>query len=587
MHTLVTVPAFLEQIRKKILHSVKSSKAKTLLNILERPKKLPFFLRRILSYPIRKRLFPSLDSVITGGSALCLEVEDFWENLGIRVVQGYGLTEASPLVTCNSFHQRVRGSVGTVVPKQAIMIDKNQEILIGGENVSSEYYQAPELNEHYFKDGWYRTGDIGRLDSEGNLYICGRTKEMILHSSGMNIFPSDIEAVIQKKKGIREAAVFEYPEGTSTLFAAILLENDQKPSQWNEKDFLYSCNQKLAQQQKLSRAFLWHKNTFPKTATLKLQRKKLIAEYEKSISIQIDDKEIENNDPLLQILSEYTSPSTEITDEANLIHDLGLDSVSMVDLVLSLEAKYSIELDENRLSAGFSVGDLRKELRSPRTCRKRVMSNFSPWSKQQKFLRSLLQKTVEKMWVKPRFSIQVNQKLLYQDSPCIFIANHSSHLDSVAILSTLPPKYRYELAIAAASDYFFSPEKRIQSKIYQLFLPLFPFYRSESFRDNLRNIGELLDRGQSIVLFPEGTRSRSGIMGKFQKGIGVIAKEMQVPIIPIHLTNTHALWPPQEKKPKRGSVLVNYGEPLRFSSHHEIEEITQILENKVKDLGKI
>ena len=148
------------------------------------------------------------------------DLEAFFSELGFLVIQGYGFTETAPIVTLNHpFHAR-KGSVGKPIAGVEVKIAADGEILVRGENVTSGYFQQPEETARAFEDGWFHTGDIGELKENGELAILGRKKEMIVTPEGLNVFPEDVESVLNQQPGVRDAAVI----GTDRVHAVLILD---------------------------------------------------------------------------------------------------------------------------------------------------------------------------------------------------------------------------------------------------------------------------------------------------------------------------------------------------------------------------
>jgi long-chain acyl-CoA synthetase len=189
--SITAVPLLLQTLQERIFREVKSQgKERLFHSMLRIASYMPRNFRKILFRSLHKKLGGKLTFFSTGGAPLEKEVEHFWDAVGVKVIQGYGLTETSPIVSCNTVKSPKLHSVGKVLPHQQLRLSRDGEILVKGENVTTGYYKRPEMIDKYFENGWYKTGDIGELDAEGHLRIKGRVKNMILTSSGMNVYPS-------------------------------------------------------------------------------------------------------------------------------------------------------------------------------------------------------------------------------------------------------------------------------------------------------------------------------------------------------------------------------------------------------------
>jgi len=215
---LILVPAFLEVMNRKIWATARKGGKERLLKAMM---KVSDFLRK-LGIDIRRKLFSSvlsafggkLELIICGGAKLDEEIISTFDSLGITILNGYGITECSPLISANRNEYRKKGSVGTPILACRVKIDEPDEngegeICVKGPNVMLGYYNNPEATAEVFdKDGFFHTGDYGKLDEEGWIYITGRKKNLIILSNGKNVYPEEIEADLQKVEGVSEVVVY-------------------------------------------------------------------------------------------------------------------------------------------------------------------------------------------------------------------------------------------------------------------------------------------------------------------------------------------------------------------------------------------
>ena len=208
-------------------------------------------------------------SFIVGAAPLESSLESFWGRLGFLVVQGYGLTETAPIVTLNHPFSTSKGSVGKAIAGVDIKIAPDGEILVRGDNVTTGYYGAPEATGAAFEEGWFHTGDIGELDTAGRLFIRGRKKEMIVTPEGLNVFPEDVERVVNAVSGVKDsAAVGVTQNGEERVQVALIVEPGTNPS-----EVVRIANAQLADHQRIRAARLWPGAELPRTeGTKKLKR---------------------------------------------------------------------------------------------------------------------------------------------------------------------------------------------------------------------------------------------------------------------------------------------------------------------------
>ncbi len=215
---LILVPAFLEVMNRKIWTTARKEGKEMLLKVMMKVSDS----LRVLGIDIRKKLFSSvlkafggkLELIICGGAKLDEEIINTFDSLGITILNGYGITECSPLISANRNRYRKPGSVGTPILACRVKIDNPDEngegeICVKGPNVMLGYYNNPEATAEVFdKDGFFHTGDYGKLDEEGWIYITGRKKNLIILSNGKNVYPEEIEADLQKVEGVAEVVVY-------------------------------------------------------------------------------------------------------------------------------------------------------------------------------------------------------------------------------------------------------------------------------------------------------------------------------------------------------------------------------------------
>ena len=234
---------------------------------------LPFPFRRLLFRSVHQRFGGHFRFFVSGGAYLPPKLAQRWENMGFRVLQGYGATECSPVVSATPFHAHLFDSVGKALPGEEIRIADDGEILVRGPNVALGYWKNPEATAAAFENGWYHTGDLGYQDAKGNLYLKGRKKNLIVLANGLNVYPEDIENVLLTNPLIKDAVVLGLTEQDSgPVVHAVLLMDD--PSQ--AKAAIQQANKQLASHQQIRSFTVWPEQDFPRTHTLKVKRPEVL-----------------------------------------------------------------------------------------------------------------------------------------------------------------------------------------------------------------------------------------------------------------------------------------------------------------------
>ena len=267
--TLLLVPQALYLFMKGIEREVvKQGKERVWGLLMKVARHTPFRLRRLLFRTVHKRFGGHLDFIVSGGAALDPELGAKWELLGIKVIQGYGATEASPVISIHTLARPRFDSVGLPLPGVEVNISPESEVLVRGPNITPGYWEAPEQTAAAFQDGWYKTGDLGYMDSEGFLHLRGRKKDMIVLPSGQNVFPEDIETVLRKHPAVSDAVVVGLSKGPSVeVHAALRMEEPEEAT-----EAVSWANGQMAEHQHVKGFTIWPDDDFPRTHTLKVKK---------------------------------------------------------------------------------------------------------------------------------------------------------------------------------------------------------------------------------------------------------------------------------------------------------------------------
>ncbi|MCQ8117998.1 AMP-binding protein [Methylomonas rosea] len=592
---VIAVPQMLEMIwhalEKQIVESCGQSRWRLWWKITER---LPFTWRRFCA----EGLFPAMAGTpvffVSGGAPLPVRLERHWELLGVRVIQGYGTTECAPVISVNRYDDRMPGSVGWPVAGVTVTLSEQDEILVRGPNVSRGYWQNPEATRQVFSDSeGYRTGDLGAFGARGELYIKGRSKDMIVLANGLNVFPEDIELELGKQPGIGPCMVTDLLDRHGRQgIAAILSFPEPMPEderQRRAQDAVRNANAVLAPHQRISDIRYWT-GDFPRTPLLKIQRWKVKSRFVDTESTQdavADTVAVSTRSASIeQLLANVCRVDIKsINDQTDLVLDLGCDSLTRVELAGMIEAQLGIICDDAELLAIREVGELKALLgRSERAAKKMRFPSW-PLSELAVVLRGQIQGVllpVLQGLVSSSFDVKGLEHLEQVKFPVMFIANHASHVDTVSLLRALPWPVRRRLCIAAAADYFFS--QKLIAGLLSLSINAFAFSRDGSIRGSLDHCGELMDNGWSLLIYPEGTRSSDGRLLRFKPGIGYLATELGVPVIPVAISGGHKILPKGARWPVRSSVQVCFGAAIHIVADMDKQQATDLLHTCLANL---
>ncbi|MBW2974547.1 AMP-binding protein [Candidatus Woesearchaeota archaeon] len=578
---IVIVPRLLESLRNKVMSSVHEQKKEKPFNLLLRlAKKINFRFRKPLFLKIHRQ-FPYLRFFIAGGSTLDRELEEFWELMGFKIVQGYGMTEASPVISCNSPYERRAGSVGKVLPGVSVRLGKDDEIMVKGSSITPGYYKNKKENP--FTKGWMRTGDIGHLDKDGFLFLRGRKKDMIVTPEGINVYPEDIEKVLNRIKGVKESCVVGMEKkGREEVHAVLLLKDGFRNK---AKNTIKSANSRLSPYQHIQGFTVWSMEDFPRTSTMKI-KKRAVLDVLKKQGLKEGEKPITAEDKLCSIISKIKEISPKgIRPNSQLAYDLNLSSLEMIELVSAIEQEFNIDIEDELITEKTTVKQLRDIIRkkASRASYFRRWTLGMPVRMIRYIMQVLLLFPLTRLFCRIETKGKENLKCL--KGPAIFVSNHTSHLDSPVILSELPFRIKVNISTAALEEFFFREDKRPRTILYNLgtvFLNLYMFSQKKGFMRSIKYTGELIDRNSNILIFPEGQRTKTGKMNPLKPGIGMIASNMKVPVVPIRIEGLSEILPPGSNFPKkRGKVSLRFGKALYFSNEI-FTDITKKIEDEIK-----
>lgn len=520
---------------------------------------------------------------LSGGATLSERTEDFWRRLGFAVLQGYGMTETAALISVNHPFKRSRGSIGRLMPGYEVKLDESGEIMVRGASVSPGYWTS-EGHVNARNGEWLHTGDVGKLGANGNLFFKGRQKDVIVNAAGLNIYPEDLEAALDRQPEIRASCVTAI-EGThgSEPFAAIIPHD----SHADIAAAIKRANEQLAEYQQVRQWSIWPDPDFPRTTTHKIL-KRVVAQR-----LQSPSKNPSPGTPASEILN--FDASTRLSDQ--------LDSLGRVELLSALEDRYQISLDEAAFTAATTVGDVQKLVRGEINDQNIAPYPYPNWTRWRivNLIRFVLFYTIilPITHVMSRMSVAGRENLKQISGPVLFIANHVSLADHALILAGLPFRLRHKLAVAMEGEilrtWAHPPAQTslplrlrwlAQYFLVNLFFHVFPLPKKSGFRRSFAYAGECIDRGISVLVFPEGTRAPRGqmYMGHFKPGIGLLAQALNVPIIPIRLEGLYELKRRKQYFADPGMVRVIFGKPITFPNDATAASIAQNLEECVAAL---
>jgi long-chain acyl-CoA synthetase len=588
--TLVLVPQVLELMYRGIEHEVEARNGGRKWRLAHSlAPRLPMPARRVLFRQVLAGLGGALDFVICGGARLSDELMLGWERMGVRVIVGYGTTECAPLVAGNSYTERVPGSVGRSAAGVQVRLTGESEILVKGANVTPGYWEdTPTTTAAFEKGGWYRTGDLGSFDNDGHLFLTGRLRDLIVLPNGLNVYPEDVEEQLLQEPDIADCVVVPLPDATGNVTVhAVVIPSRETSDPIGQPDRVAAAVRtaagRLVPHQRVSGFTIWDGDDFPRTNLRKVKRHEVAsvaAGKTRPPGVAAAPSGDPHFDQVRRLLATVTGEAAPtITPATHLEHDLNLDSLGRVELAVALEADLGAALEEGHLSEVGTVGDLMALL--DRSDAAPVAPVFPEWGLRpavatvRRLLQTAILFPIHRLFARP-FVVEGEANLRGLESPLLFIANHTSHFDTPSILRALPYRLRQKTAVAAAADYFYA--SRMRGAVMTLVLNTFPFSREGAVRSSLEHCGDLADAGWSVLIYPEGTRSPTGSLDEFRSGIGLLAEQLRVPVIPIGVIGAYALMPKGSYRPRVGPLVVRFGEPIWPKPGSDRTELIEALE---------
>ncbi|MGB6385367.1 MAG: AMP-binding protein [Terriglobales bacterium] len=629
---LVAVPRMIESLKQKIERDLDDTGDRESFTVRYAAAKSQHFLRRWWTFrDLRSQFGWKFWAMISGGAALDRETEEFWHRLGYAVVQGYGLTETTSLISLNHPFHTSRGSIGKVLPGREIKLAEDGEILVRGSSVASGYWNGRELQAvtRSEDEGWYRTGDLGTLDQQGNLFFKGRKKEVIVTPAGMNIYPEDLEAALRQQKEVRDCVVVGLERGGNAEPCAVLILRDRDSNSSSDnrgidakvvdaKAIVARANDTLAEYQHMRTWFVWPEEDFPRSSTQKPRRNVIRDAVEAARRGQTATAAgggARSTRPLSELLTRITGRAPQnLTSDANLENGLGLSSLERVELLSALEDRYQVDLSETKFANAATVGDLEKLLQGNHGERGKFHSTpfhstafrYSAFHYPRWTLRwpttwvrlashYLLARPAVFLLGWPRVTGRENLRGVR--GPLLVISNHVADVDVGLIQTVLPAHIRHKLATATGGEaleslrspgsdrsFFRRIYDRLQWTLGVALLNLFPLPRQAGLRKSFAYAGEAVDRGYSVLVFPEGKHTEDGKLLPFRTGVGLLANNLRIPVLPMRIDGLFEIKTAGKKYAAPGKIQVRIGKAIHFAPETDPEEIARVLRRAVEEL---
>ncbi len=534
-----------------------------------------------------------LQYMIAGGAALNKEVGYFFYGIGFDILEGFGMTEAAPMITFPRPGRVIIGSTGEALPGLAIAI-RDGEIVAKGPSIMKGYYNRPEETAEVIIDGWLHTGDLGHLDKNGFLFITGRKKEIIVLPNGKNINPVEIEMKLDGYSGaIKEAGVFMYKEMLHAVILpdfSFLSENGVHDiNQYFRDEVISPFNAEMSSYKRIMQ-FTLVNSELPRTRLSKLQRFKFDELIEKK-----DEKKFSSEEP---DTTEYhaiksfieSQVDMDILPDHHLIFDISMDSISKLSLIDFIEKSFGIKFDEEQLLKFPSIRKIAEYIQNNKLFHRTEQE--SGWADDLKeesdvilpkasFLLRPIVRSVRGYF---RFFFRFEGKGMENipEGPCFFAPNHESKLDAFLVLSYLDKSTLKNTFSYAKKEHVKSWIRRyLASQTNVIVMDL-----SKDLKHSILKMAEVVKQGKKILIFPEGTRTISGTLGKFKKTYAIISTELNVPIVPVAITGAYVAMSSGARKIKRGVKITIEFLPAISPEGKTSEELNALVRQRIVEAKK-
>ncbi|MFN2532259.1 MAG: AMP-binding protein [Pyrinomonadaceae bacterium] len=536
---------------------------------------------------------------LSGGATLEEGTYVFWRRLGFAVLQGYGMTETASIVSVTHPFKASGKSIGKLIPGTEVKLEEGGEIVVRGPSISPGYWTS--VPSEKTNDEWFHTGDIGTFDETGNLHFKGRAKDVIVTAAGLNIYPEDIEEVLNRQPEIKSSCVINRhgTHGDEPLAVLILNSSDA-----NVEGIIEHANESLAEYQRIRRWHVWNAPEFPLTSTQKILKREVAARIESEFAKSGSQFHGAACDFILSEAARISGGAAPKINRASLklTNDLKLDSLGRLELLAALEDRFQVDIDESAFTEATTVGDVERIIRGELADASTPYS-YPVWSHRfpMTWLRAILFYTIVLpiTYTMSRTTVRGLENVKDLKGPSLFIANHVTLADHALILVALPMRLRHRLAIAMEGErlrgWLHPPTGTsrvsrlrllLQFLLVTSFFHVFPLPKKSGFRRSFEYAAECVQRNFSLLVFPEGERAPRGQMhmSNFKAGIGLLAAELAIPVVPVKLRGLYELKQRRQYFAPKDLVSVSFGEPLTVDGSLSAAAITDHLQRRLEAL---
>lgn len=582
---IIGVPRLYTLLRDGIMGKIRQSTiAKSLFWLCSKVNSLAF--SRIVFKSVQNKFGGLIRYMPCGGAALDKQVILDFRTLGFEILNGYGMTETAPMISFTRPGKPRHGSAGQLLPGCEVRI-QDGEITVCGDNVMVGYYNKPEETSEIMKDGWLHTGDLGYVDDDDYIFITGRKKEIIVLPNGKNINPEIVEQKLMNLAGdiIDEVGVI----GTEDALHALILPNVKKLEgqgilnieETIRQKVISPYNEQASSYNRILKLTLLSE-PLPRTRIGKLKR----YELELLASIKQHRLHAPKEDPDSQeykAIKEYLESTLKaaIHPDDHLELDLGMDSLGKVALAGFINETFNIDIKDQTIADNPTPEKLAHAIKSLSQDGVTRENLSFKWSQ---VLKENVKLKLPRSWFAHNLINAISRCILHiafkfkgtgteniPEGPCIIAPNHQSFLDAPLLAAFLRGKNLKNTFFYAKADHM----KNWYGKAFADRHNIIVMDINDNLKLSLQKLASVLAKGHKIILFPEGTRTLDGSLGSFKRTFAILAKELNVPIVPVAINGAYDALPRKKLFPKlRQEITVTFLEQIKPREDDDYRTIT-------------
>ncbi|HPS58166.1 MAG TPA: AMP-binding protein [Spirochaetota bacterium] len=557
---------------------------------------LGFILKKIFR-PVHDAFGHSHRFFISGGAPLKQEIFRYYKNMGFNIMEGYGLSETTGPIAIPYYKKSKAGSVGAPIGGNEVMIKNTNddgigEIWLRGDAVMPGYFNNDEANSTVFDNaGFFNTGDLGRVDRKGNIYVTGRVKNVIVLESGKKVYPEELEFYFRQSPLLAEIAIFDRPsEGRPCVYAVIVPAARAAASYSDIRRTIGELNRNLPEYKRIQR-FALSIDDLPKNTTRKILYSDIRAlldqgmyqenEIGSAVLRQLLTGENVTAENIISHLK--TKLKTEKLYHNQTLADFNIDSLRFIELVVYLEQVLGVQINTEEMRGKQNLGELTAwlatlekstgQLLDERILKDEITTGIHRFFNPMHHVVLAVFKMISVLlW---RVSVTNPENLVIENN--LIIANHQSYLDIVWIAFSIP--------VAKRKDVYATGKRKLS--FLKFIFPVLPiiYIDDNNSIEVLKAGADILRSGKTLIVFPEGTRTDDGLVHTFLSGAAYLAKNLDKKIVPISVNGAYSIWPRDRMFPRifsshKGKLVV--GRIINPEEFSTVESLNSAVEEAVR-----